>query len=212
MDRRQLLGAVGTGLSVGLAGCGLLNGGNGADTDSNIDSVSLGKTHTHDGVAVTVAESRTVSEYYTYPVMGYRHDRNSEETNDEYYENASDSRFSTPDTAGGIFVLARVVVEHVGETRKQFPGTDNMAFLYNGEVTKTYTPNASIRVGETNYLSYSAVADEESPHTNGAYPGYELDAWVVFEAPVKFDREAAEIRIQWGSADGGETFAWSLSE
>ena len=215
MDRRELLSTVGTGFVAGLAGCSGIGGSDRSEPETAEEGTptsELGKAYSYNDIRVEVEEYTTADRYFEYP-HHYRIEEDTEEKREEIYDRAEEQDFVTPKKAGGVFLLARVVVKNVGENSHFFPGPGDIELVYNGEVTRTLSPTAAIRVGDTEYDSYSGIADEVEPHREGAFPGYKLDGWMVFEAPATFSPGDVEIRATWGDNEENMiTHAWTLGE
>ncbi len=195
LSRRSMLSMVGTGATIAIAGC---TDGSGSSASGGSDENYLGEAQTHDGVRLAVSNYETADQYIDYDA-------------DEVVE-FEDDDFETPPTFGAEFIFIGVVVDNVSDGNRPFPSDEQFILEHNNDQMEQFTPrNRFFTTDNSNeYVSYTAVIDEEEARDQGTFPGVTVRAWLIFEVPEGFNPNDLKLIATIGEGDGGTDEVWNI--
>lgn len=187
MDRRQVLAGMTMGMA-SITGCTQLSNAIGAG-----GSKSLGESASCGGIDVTPAGYLTTSMV----TLGFAN---------------HNKQISAQE--GATHLLTYIKSAHNGESKQDFPanglGEDTISLSNNGEFVSEGRNAASMAknyiVSGVSLSSYDAVRSEKA--MGGAYPGVEVNGWILNEIAANFDAGDLELSISCN----GETMKWTYSE
>jgi hypothetical protein len=158
--------------------------------------LDVGESETYEGLEMSVIDTQTATEITTADGSDADNERDT----------------ITPEQ-NGVFALAEIRVEHVGEVEISFPDRNDIELVYKGQYADDEFVTGPL--GGFNDGEEPAYSDRlrETGADSGAYPDTVAEGWTVFELPTEFDRSDAFVTIRYSavSVASSETFRWRFS-
>lgn len=210
MYRRKFLASTGAALaSGGVSGC--LGSGSSQQTESEDegltkrerarrDAFSAGETSERGHLAVTVHELVAATEIgITDTGRGYGYDDDTEvNTPDSGPSESEDGEKMIPPTAGGLWFLGRVEVEHIGKNRRPLPYPEEMFLPYSDDdEASQFFPGSHIVVRDEMYDDLDTLYNQRNIYQRGAFPSVNVSGWVLFEVPLQYNLDKVLFQVRW---------------
>lgn len=207
MDRRQFVSAAATCGLLGSAGCIASTSEGSSGSNEEDDRTRLERIQ---DVASTSGESVE----YQYQVATVNQLVLAEEVIPAANEQDADEEepeAMEPPTAGGLWALCELEIEHTGDQRREYPGASDSFFIYEDyDESELFTPDSPVEVRGDRYPMYHEQYSERAIDSRGAFPGVTLSGWLLYEVPRLYDLDEFTVVVPLGV--DSERHPWVFDE